>query len=64
LKAAWFQPLRAYKSDILVQAFAFKWVNLCRYALAQDGPATDDADGEMGGANQHMVEDEHVAAVY
>ena len=27
-------------------------------------PATDDVDGEMGGGNQHLHEDEHVAAVY
>ena len=27
-------------------------------------PATDDVDGVMGGGNQHLHEDEHVAAVY
>lgn len=33
-------------------------------AQAGDEPATDDADGEMGGGNQHLHEDEHAAAVY
>jgi hypothetical protein len=34
LESAWFQPL-SLKCDFLVSKFAFKWVNLCRYAKDQ-----------------------------
>lgn len=41
-----------------------KYLGFSNVPQARDGPATDDADGEMGGGNQHLQEDEHVAAVY
>ena len=33
-RSAWFQPSKLLKCNILGSKFAFKWVNLCRYAKA------------------------------
>jgi hypothetical protein len=42
LKGAWVQPLSP-SSEFLVSKFAFKWVNLCRYAA---GPAMEELQVE------------------